>query len=87
MYKCTMYICCYMLGSKDFTEMNSTLRFLPGERRKVISLTILDDLLLEENEVFNVLISADDDRVAVARGNSSIIITDSDGIKRLCLLY
>ena len=63
----------------DYLELNGTLRFLPGERAKAIVVTILDDLLLDENETFNISISSDDERVRIARGNATVTITDSDG--------
>ena len=76
--KCTCTVS--VIGGEDFTELNSSLLFLAGERAKLVSLTILDDEFLEEDEVFHVLIRAADDRVAVARGNASITITDTDGM-------
>ena len=78
--KCTCTVS--IIGGKDFTELNSSLLFLAGERAKLISLTILDDEFLEEDEVFHVLIRATDDRVAVARGNASVTITDTDGMNQ-----
>ena len=60
-------------------ELDDTLTFLPGEKTKVITIGILDDLLLEENETFHVSISTDNERVKVARSNATVIIRDTDG--------
>ena len=59
--------------------MTTSLRFLPGERRKTVALTIMNDQLLEADETFNVSITVANDRgTVVARENSSVIIIDND---------
>lgn len=60
-------------------ELDGTLNFLPGEKTKVITIGILDDLFLEENETFHVSISTDNEGVRVARSNATVIIRDTDG--------
>ena len=69
----------FCTGGEDYVDLNDTLTFRPGERTKVVTVTILNDFLLEENETFHVSITADNDRVTVARSNSTVIIKDTDG--------
>ena len=69
----------FCTGGEDYVDLNDTLTFQPGERTKVVTVTILNDFLLEENETFYVSITADNDRVTVARSNSTVIIKDTDG--------
>ena len=65
-------------GGEDFKEMNASLQFQPGERRMVVTLTLLNDLLVEDEEIFHVSISVDDPSITVARENSSVTIMDTD---------
>ena len=61
-------------------KINSTLQFSPGERSKVVTLTILNDLLLEKEEEFYVSINVvdDEDTITVARRNATVTIVDTD---------
>ena len=65
-------------GGEDFTELNTSLQFQPGERRVAVTLTLLNDLLIEDEEFFHVSISVGDHSVTVARENASITIMDTD---------
>lgn len=69
-----------MLGGTDYVEINSTLQFSPGERSKVVTLTILNDLLLEkeENLFVSINIVDDGDNLTVARNNATVTIVDTD---------
>lgn len=61
-------------------EMNASLQFSPGERSKVVTLTIVNDLLLEKEEVLYVSISVVDhvDDITVTRKNATVTIVDTD---------
>ena len=65
-------------GGEDFAEMNTSLQFQPGERRMVVTLTLLNDLLVEDEEIFHVSISVGDPSITVARENASVTILDTD---------
>ena len=65
-------------GGEDFAEMNASLQFQPGERRMVVTLTVLNDLLVEDEEIFHVSISVGDPSITVARENAFVIIMDTD---------
>lgn len=69
-----------VLGGEDFVEMNGTLTFSSGEKQKVITVSIINDILLEVNETFLVLITPANEGVVVARGNVSVTIKDTDGM-------
>ena len=74
--------CCPLcfVGGTDYVEINSTLQFSPRERSKVVTLTILNDLLLEKEEEFYVSINVvdDEDTITVARRNATVTIVDTD---------
>lgn len=68
-----------MLGGTDYVEINSSLQFSAGERRKVVTLTILNDLLLEKEEEFYVSISVgSENNITVARKNATVTVVDTD---------
>lgn len=68
--------------------MNTSLHFSPGERSKVVTLSIVNDLLLEKEEVLYVSISVVDhvDDITVARKNATVTIVDTDGKLRFSML-
>lgn len=68
----------FPLAGEDFVETNLTLEFLPGERRKTVTLSILDDLLLDDGEMFNVILTTPDPEVTTARDNVTVTILDID---------
>ena len=65
-------------AGEDFSQVNTTLQFLPGESSKTITLTIMNDLLLEEEEVLYVSLSARDSAIHVTRENATVTIIDTD---------
>lgn len=68
----------FPLAGEDFVGTNLTLEFLPGERRKTVTLSILDDLLLDDGEMFNVILTTPDPEVTTARDNVTVTILDVD---------
>lgn len=68
----------FPLAGEDFVGTNLTLEFLPGERRKTVTLSILDDLLLDDGEMFNVILTTPDPEVTTARDNVTVTIVDVD---------
>lgn len=68
----------FPLAGEDFVGTNLTLEFLPGERRKTVTLSILDDLLLDNGEMFNVILTTPDPEVTTARDNVTVTIVDTD---------
>ena len=74
-----MYANIYTVYSagEDFSQVNTTLQFLPGESSKTVTLTIMNDLLLEE-EVLYVSLSARDSGIHVTRENATVTIIDTD---------
>ena len=73
----------FCAGGEDYVMLNNTLTFLPGERARVVVVTILNDFLLEENETFHVSITGENDRVTVLRSDSTVVIKDTDGRGKL----
>lgn len=59
-------------------ETNVTLEFLPEERRKTVTLHILDDLLLDDGEILNVILTTTDPQVMIGRDNVTVTILDTD---------
>ena len=59
-------------------ETKITLEFLPEERRKTVTLSILDDLLLDDGDMLNVILTTTDPQVTIARDNVTVTIVDTD---------
>ena len=56
------------------------LLFSPGESLKSLSIPILDDLVIEGTETFQVTITSSDPQVRVVNPQSiTVTITDTDG--------
>jgi len=64
---------------QDFYGAYEILEFQPGESRKQVPITILNDTALESDETFNAAIwGVEGDDVSVVRGNATITILDDD---------
>jgi len=64
---------------QDFYGAYEILEFQPGESRKQVPITILNDTALESDETFNAAIwGVEGDNVSIARGNATITILDDD---------
>ena len=65
----------------DFTTMRNVLvfTFIPGVNELCTSeISIIDDLVLEDNETFSVLLSTTDLDVSLEPSSASITIVDND---------
>ena len=73
----------YNTAGMDFTPHNATPRtFEPkpvDEQEVCINITVLEDELPEENEVFSVALSTSDAAVTLASDSSMITILNNDG--------
>ena len=71
----------------DFTAMRSILvfTFIPGVKRLCTSeISIIDDLVLEDNETFSVVLSTTDLDVSLEPSSASVTIVDNDS--KICVL-
>ena len=75
-------------GAEDFVSKEVELTFKPGELEpKVVDFTIIDDLLVERTESFNVtLISSSVSAVRLGEP-AAVNILDNDGIRTLNLYH
>lgn len=68
------------LSSKDFIGVPETeVIFKPGEATKKITITIVNDKILERPEVFYVKLRSNDPGLTVSPAKSKITIIDDDG--------
>ncbi|AFY61366.1 glycoside hydrolase family 9 protein [Synechococcus sp. PCC 6312] len=65
------------IASQDYTSRTGTLTFNPGERSKTISVPILNDTLVENNETFTVRLS-NAQQATIAKTTGTATITDND---------
>lgn len=72
------YIFFPLAGGLDFVPINQILMFGPGEQRRCVSITILNDQECEDrpNEVFTVLIRGDDPRCVLQPSALTVTIDD-----------
>ncbi|MCG7947798.1 MAG: S8 family serine peptidase, partial [Candidatus Thiodiazotropha taylori] len=67
------------LAEVDFVETESTVRFLPGETEKQISIELIDDELFEESERFQLMITElDGDAEIGSPASTTISILNDD---------
>ncbi|MDC1135686.1 Calx-beta domain-containing protein [Alphaproteobacteria bacterium] len=64
-------------AGNDYVATSSTLTFTPGQTSKPISLTILGDVVDEEDEIFSVTLS-NPDNATLGTATASMLITDND---------
>jgi hypothetical protein len=66
-------------GSADYTPRSGTLSFASGETSKTFTVTILDDNLVEDNEFFNLVLTAPTGGASLGNlGNAVVTIIDND---------
>ena len=66
----------------DYTEVNGhTLTFSPEERRQTLSITIIDDAVLEDTEQFFISMTQSDPRAEVmeTQNVTTVTVMDNDG--------
>ena len=59
-------------------ETDFTLEFLPGESFKTVSISILDDFFLEDEEILYLLLTTTDPQVDIINENVTLTIVDTD---------
>ena len=64
-------------AGNDYIATSSMLTFAPGQTSKPISLTILGDVVDEEDEIFSVTLS-NPDNATLGTATASMLITDND---------
>ena len=65
---------------RDIDRTLGTLVFPPGSRERVISVSILDDSVVEAEEQFILeLGAAEDEAVTISGGAVEVTVTDDDG--------
>ena len=70
----------------DFHEVTMDLTFTPdGEMSRVlcVNITVVNDDILEDTEIFSVTISTFDDSVMFKRNTSNVFIIDDEGMYTL----
>ena len=66
-----------VVGS-DFEAVDTLVEFLPNESRKTLTLTLINDTNLEEDEFFNLVFSAPNTINFGSKSSISVVITDDD---------
>ena len=75
-------VICIHAASDDFTIMRDIIvfTFIPGVNELCTSeISIIDDLVLEDNETFSVLLSTEDPDVLLDPASATVTIVDNDG--------
>ena len=70
------------IGEEDYTATNGTLEFAPGETQKTITVQVIGDLDVEEDESFRVNLS-DASNAAIANNQGTATITNDDSTSEL----
>ena len=66
---------------KDFSKLLHTMAFSESDGdRLCVNVTIIDDLLLENDETFNLLLTSTDSAVSVELNMTSVTILDDDSV-------
>ena len=71
-------VCCFA-GTLDYEEELLGLLFRSGQEKQCANITILDDELPEELEVFNVTLTTEASRVILNPDHAVVDISDNDG--------
>lgn len=69
----------YCTAGADFTEATVTLTYEPGEFLQCANISIINDIILEEDERFTIQLSTMDGDVNLVPLLAEIIISDDDG--------
>lgn len=76
-----MFFCSIHIGGVDYSDVvNSNLVFNEDNTRICTHIPITDDRLDEEEEMFTVTLTTDDEDIRVAPDEAEIIITDDDSM-------
>ena len=85
----SVYTHCFLFASSvspaDFTSLATVLSFDECDTRMCVSITIVDEMMVEMTESFDVTLDRTtslDSRVTLGLADAVVEITDSDGIKR-----
>ena len=72
----------YTIGARDYGSVETSLQFVPCNRKMCISISIVDDDVLESMESFTVSLGSDglDNRISLSSVNATVQITDDDGM-------
>ena len=66
---------------KDFSKLLHTMAFSESDGdRLCVNVTIIDDLLLENDEIFNLLLTSTDSAVSVELNMTTVTILDDDSV-------
>jgi len=72
------------VGGQDYTAKSGILQFQPGETVKKIQINTTDDLLVEGNEAFKIILSDPvNATLATSQGSGTIVDNDQDSISGL----
>ena len=63
----------------DFTAIDTTVTFQPSETTKTVAVLIDDDNRVENDEIFILNLSTDDNQVVINDDEIRITISDNDG--------
>jgi Calx-beta domain/RTX calcium-binding nonapeptide repeat (4 copies) len=66
------------LAGSDYSALNTVVSFNSGETMKSVSISIIDDSIVEGNETFNVSISSSNANASITTKSSGITILDND---------
>lgn len=63
----------------DFTAIDTTVTFQPSETTRIVTVLIDDDNRIENDEIFVLNLSTDDNQVVINDNEIRITISDNDG--------
>ncbi len=67
--------------------VNTTLSFGPGVSQVCITLNILEDVIVEDDEVFKLNLSSDDQAVLITQNTAEVTIAEDDDSKLYIATY
>ena len=74
----------FLIAGKDFIGQSLEITLAPDQSNACVSVVVKNDLVLEKNEHFSILIETMDSRVIVNPSVSTVTILDDDG---MCLMH
>ena len=69
---------CIVTGGADYTPVNETLTFSSATQTICINIMINDDTVVENDSIFDVVLSTNDDSITVKNNLSQVIVKDDD---------
>jgi len=68
----------FSTAPNDYSASTHQLTFQPGITQQCADISIVEDVILENDEMFTVLLNTTDQAVVLSTATATIIITDND---------